>query len=215
MELMTLNEIADLYVDAVVVDDRNQLLFLSAWGYDTVLQEFLARLSVPSQENGLDRFTLQGDNCTRYVEIGEHHRLRKHTGRNTQNESIFNNIAHLMLYDVRAKSIDRANRQCLLFKKQVESEGEFFWRLWQGVREVCHVPLLEEWHFLVTQFRQNNWIQFFPGIGIDAYRINLSSDEVEQYISQLVKNGELSLLTLSKKPQALNNTADKANQILM
>lgn len=215
MELMTLNEIADLYVDAVVVDDRSQLLFLSAWGYDTVLQEFLARLSVPSQENGLDRFTLQGANCTRYVEIGDHHRLRKHTGRSTQNESIFNNIAHLMLYDVRAKSIDRANRQCLLFKKQQEPEGEFFWRLWQGVREVCHVPLLEEWHFLVTRFRQNNWIQFFPGIEIDAYRINLSSDEVENTISQLVKNGELSLLTLSKTPHALNSAADEAEKALM
>jgi len=204
MTLLTLPQMADLFVDAVIVDDRRQLLFLSAWGQDTVLQEFLARVSVPKDKEGLSCFTLQNESHSCYVEIGDQHRLRKHTGRQTKDSS-FNGLNHLWLYDVHAKYIDRANRRCLLLKQSQETEQDFFWRLWQTVREVCHVPLLNEWHFLVTRFLQSGWIKRFTGIGLEAFRIDLSSEEVENYISYLVQTGELSLLSISKEPEALTN----------
>ncbi|ERV59350.1 TPA: hypothetical protein L5S37_006455 [Pseudomonas aeruginosa] len=42
--LYQIEECPDLYVDAYVCDEQRNLVFLSAWGRDTVTQEFLARL---------------------------------------------------------------------------------------------------------------------------------------------------------------------------
>ncbi|MEN1599968.1 hypothetical protein AAIG97_34060, partial [Pseudomonas aeruginosa] len=49
-------ECPDLYVDACVCDEQRNLIFLSAWGRDTVTQEFLARLTLGREENGIDHF---------------------------------------------------------------------------------------------------------------------------------------------------------------
>jgi len=43
--LMQLDVIPDLYVDASLVDTCDKLLFLSLWGRDTAIQEFLAGIS--------------------------------------------------------------------------------------------------------------------------------------------------------------------------
>lgn len=42
--LYQIEECPDLYVDACVCDEQRNLVFLSAWGRDTVTQELLARL---------------------------------------------------------------------------------------------------------------------------------------------------------------------------
>jgi len=57
--LMQVDEAPELFADAILVDAADNLLFLSLWGRDTALQEFLARLSLPSHEGGLDSFFLR------------------------------------------------------------------------------------------------------------------------------------------------------------
>ncbi len=42
--LYQIEECPDLYVDACVCDEQRNLVFLSAWGRDTVTQELVARL---------------------------------------------------------------------------------------------------------------------------------------------------------------------------
>ncbi|MCT7340469.1 hypothetical protein N5K55_05430 [Pseudomonas aeruginosa] len=37
-------------------DEQHNLVFLSAWGLDTVTQKFLARLTLGREENGIDHF---------------------------------------------------------------------------------------------------------------------------------------------------------------
>ncbi|HEO1569655.1 TPA: hypothetical protein ACID58_006532, partial [Pseudomonas aeruginosa] len=54
--LYQIEECPDLYVDACVCDEQRNLVFLSAWGRDTVTQEFLARLTLGREENGIDHF---------------------------------------------------------------------------------------------------------------------------------------------------------------
>ncbi|WP_141202657.1 hypothetical protein [Pseudomonas aeruginosa] len=48
--LYQIEECPDLYVDACVCDEQRNLVFLSAWGRDTVTQEFLARLTLGREE---------------------------------------------------------------------------------------------------------------------------------------------------------------------
>lgn len=54
--LYQIEECPDLYVDACVCDEQRNLVFLSAWGRDTVTQGFLARLTLGREENGIDHF---------------------------------------------------------------------------------------------------------------------------------------------------------------
>lgn len=54
--LYQIEECPDLYVDACVCDEQRNLVFLSAWGRDTVTQEFLARLTLGREENGIEHF---------------------------------------------------------------------------------------------------------------------------------------------------------------
>lgn len=55
--LYQIEECPDLYVDACVCDEQRNLVFLSAWGRDTVTKEFLARLTLGREENGIDHST--------------------------------------------------------------------------------------------------------------------------------------------------------------
>ena len=59
--LYQVDECPDLYVDACASRRAAQLSVLSAWGRDTALQEFLARLTLGSAENGLDQFHIVSD----------------------------------------------------------------------------------------------------------------------------------------------------------
>jgi hypothetical protein len=192
MELLMLDEVADVFADAIVSDNDNQLLFLSLWGQDTSLQELLARLSLPNAEGGLRRLILRNETDRRLAVVSSIDQFDKHTGRAPAG-ALFQGLSHLWLYDRLAIEPDRANRRCLVLRRPEESEQAISQRLWQTVRDMCHVPLLEEWQEVMSHFQQRGWIRRFSGIGMDAYRIDLSSREVEQLISQLVKAGALSL----------------------
>ncbi|NOX75444.1 MAG: hypothetical protein GXP17_02260 [Gammaproteobacteria bacterium] len=56
--LMPLNVIPDLHIDASLVDAYGKLLFLSLWGRDTAVQEFLVGISLANEEGGINSFFL-------------------------------------------------------------------------------------------------------------------------------------------------------------
>jgi len=97
--LMQVDEAPELFADAVLVDPADNLLFLSLWGRDTALQAFLARLSLPHHEGGLDSFFLRPDTQAngrprrKRVQIGDTDRLDHYSGRMPMN--IFGDMARL------------------------------------------------------------------------------------------------------------------------
>ena len=74
--LMQIDVIPGLYVDASLVDAYDKLLFLSLWGRDTAIQEFLAGISLANEEGGINSFFLStgikadGDPLRKLVQIG-------------------------------------------------------------------------------------------------------------------------------------------------
>lgn len=50
--LCRIAELPDLMIDGCVCDERNTLVFASLWGRDTAIQEFVARLTLRSDEKG-------------------------------------------------------------------------------------------------------------------------------------------------------------------
>jgi hypothetical protein len=54
--LYRIDECPDLMADGVVGDENGNLVFISLWARDTAVQEFLARLTLGRDEQGLDQF---------------------------------------------------------------------------------------------------------------------------------------------------------------
>src|SRR3546814_16817862 len=54
--LYRIDECPDLMADGCVGDEQGNLVFLSIWARDTAVQEFLARLTLGTDEMGLDQF---------------------------------------------------------------------------------------------------------------------------------------------------------------
>jgi len=53
--LYRIDECPDVMADACVGDDQGNLIFLSIWARDTAVQQFLARLTLGRDEQGLDQ----------------------------------------------------------------------------------------------------------------------------------------------------------------
>jgi len=202
--LMEIDEAPDLFADALLVDPADNLLFLSLWGRDTSLQEFLARLSLPNHEGGLDNFSLQTDTQVKkrprrkLVQIGDTDRLDRYSGRMPTN--IFGDMAHMWLFNRLVTEPDLANRRTLALFRPNEVVTEtgrkvIQDRVWQLTKALCHLPLLDHWFDPIIQaFRNKEWIKDIEGFGVHASQIDLSqSEEIEVTITDLIRDGSLAL----------------------
>jgi len=200
--LMQLDAAPELFADAMLVDAYDNLLFLSLWGRDTALQEFLARVSLANHEGGLDRFFLNvgiktnGEPQRKLVQIGKADRLNHHTGRMPTN-NVFGNMAHLWLFDQLIAEPDLANRRTMALFKQGETAHAqtAHHRIWQLAKAICHLPLLDHWaDAVINIFYEREWIKDFAGIGVNGALIDLSlGEEIEEEITKLIKDGALTL----------------------
>ena len=190
-----LRDVPGLWLDALLADADGELLFLSAWGRDTVVQETLARLSLSEGEGGLTRLRVQGRG--RPIEIGNPDRLEKHTGR--VQTRLFGELTHLWVYQRLAVRPDRANRKALLLHRPLDAadtEGReaLRERLWALVRETCHLPLLAHWRERVLDaFEGQDWVRPLEGLGMDAILVDLGEPRIEDVIEHLAARGELAL----------------------
>lgn len=189
-ELLPIVELPGVFADALLRDERGGLLFCSLWGRDTAIQELLARLSVPVEEGGLRSLHVEAPQGTETVHFDRMPTTDKLSGR-LPPKNLFGNLVQLWLYDRLAVEPDRANRRALLLQRNVTHGDAALWNL---VRSVTHLPLLDHWNEVVLDvFRQNDWIRPLRGIQVDAVFVDLGSDAVEVEISRLVREGRLLL----------------------
>src|SRR5690606_17213806 len=148
-----IDECPDLMVDGCVAAEHGNLVFLSLWARDTAVQEFLARLTLGSTEQGLDRFHLITDQATSVpVSIGIAELLDERATR-TFRRTLFGSMVHLWLFDLRCVKPDKANASALtLLPRDKSGHTE---RLWALVRETCPLPLLDHWRDTVLALLQS------------------------------------------------------------
>lgn len=203
--LMQLDVIPDLYVDASLVDAYDKLLFLSLWGRDTAIQEFLAGISLANEEGGINSFFLStgtkssGDSQRKLVQIGEAKRLNHYTGRMPASNVFGGDMAHLWVFDRLVTDPDLANRRTIAISKvdsdAVGDKTATQNRIWQLTKAICHLPLLDHWAETIIQtFYEQEWIKDFNGIGVNGALIDLSlAEEVEEEVTRLIRDGALAL----------------------
>ncbi|AMB86037.1 hypothetical protein AWM79_12295 [Pseudomonas agarici] len=187
--LYQVDECPDLYVDACVCDEQRNLVFFSAWGRDTALQEFLARLTLGSAENGLNQFHIVVDGRSLPV-FPNIDLLEKRTTRHFRG-TLFGSLLHLWLFDRRCAQSDRTNHFAYALLEDGQAPQQ---RLWPLVTETCPLPLLQHWREPVLEvLNQHGMLQPLPkGQGsIRAWRLSLKLDVLEPALGDLIRQGQL------------------------
>ena len=192
--LYRIEECPDLLADACLADERCQLVFLSLWGRDTAVQEFLARLTLGSEEEGLDRCHLVAEGGERLpLFIGSTDRLEKRTTRALK-RTLFGTLIHLWLIDRGCISPDKANATALaVLPKDAAHRTE---RLWRLVTETCPLPLLDHWRDSVLEVLiSSKMLAPLPVTlgSLEGYRLHLDVEPLAQTLGALIREGRLGI----------------------
>ncbi len=188
--LYRIDECPDLMADACISDESGHLVFLSVWARDTAIQQFIARLTLGTKEDGLDQFhvlTEQGHALP--VFVGNVDSLEKRLTR-AYRRTLFGSLVHLWLYDRRCTSPDKANARALaLLPKDSPATIE---RLWRLVQDTCPLPLLDHWQSpVMSLLRQNEMLTRLPrSLGpLEAHRLSIDVPRISEQLGSLIRNG--------------------------
>ena len=202
--LYRIDECPDVMADACVGDDQGNLIFLSIWARDTAVQQFLARLTLGRDEQGLDQFhiiTDQGGSVP--VFIGNVDRLEKRVTR-AYRRTLFGSLTNVWLFDRRCVKPDKANASALALLPRDSTHR--LDRLWKLVRDTCPLPLLDPWREPVLELLQaKSMLTRLPfALGaLEGHRLAIDVPTLTQVLGGLIRSGALVADTpVSRMPSA-------------
>ena len=190
--LYRIDECPDLMADGCVGDENGNLVFLSIWARDTAVQEFLARLTLGRDEQGLDQFHVITDQGTSIpVFVGNVENLEKRITR-AYRRTLFGSLTNVWLFDRRAVKPDKANAGALALLSR-ESAHRLD-RLWLLVRDTCPLPLLDHWRDIVLELLQaRSMLTRLPfALGpLEGHRLAIDVPVLTQVLGGLIRSGAL------------------------
>ncbi|MDR0673003.1 MAG: hypothetical protein LBF93_04930 [Zoogloeaceae bacterium] len=202
--LYRIDECPDLMADACVADEDDSLVFLSLWARDTAVQEFLARLTLAREEQGLDRFhvvTAEGGSLP--VSVGNAGRLEKRLARAFR-RTLFGSLTHLWLFDARCLRPDKANASALLLLAREASYRRD--RLWALTRDTCPLPLLDPWRDPVLErlWSRRMLTELPLALGsLEGFRLALDVPALTRTLGELIRANALTAGTPTPEPLRL------------
>lgn len=190
--LYRIDECPDLMADGCVSDEHGNLIFLSVWARDTAVHQFLARLTLGRDEQGLEQFHLVTEQGTSIpVFVGNVEGLEKRTTRAFR-RTLFGSMIHLWLFDKRCVKPDKANASALAILPSAVSNCTE--RLWALVQETCPLPLLDHWRDTVLELLQSRaMLSRLPfALGpLEGYRLAIDVPALTTALGELIRNGSL------------------------
>lgn len=190
--LYRIDECPDLMADAFVGDEQGNLVFLSIWARDTAIQEFLARLTLGPDEQGLEQFhiiTEQGGSMP--VFVGNVENLEKRSTR-VFRRTLFGSMVNLWLFDRRCVKPDKANASALALLPR--NSLHRLDRLWSLVRDTCPLPLLEHWREATLELLQSReMLTRLPlALGpLEGHRLVVDVPALTKALGDLIRSGAL------------------------
>jgi hypothetical protein len=190
--LYQIDECPDLMADGFVGDEQGNLVFLSIWARDTAIQEFLARLTLGANEQGLDQFHLITEQSGSIpVFVGNVENLEKRSTR-VFRRTLFGSMVNLWLFDRRCVKPDKANASALaLLPRDCVHRLD---RLWSLVRDTCPLPLLEHWREATLELLQSrDMLTRLPiALGpLEGHRLALDVPALTKALGDLIRSGAL------------------------
>ena len=190
--LHRIDECPDVMADACVGDDQGNLIFLSIWARDTAVQQFLARLTLGRDEQGLDQFHVITDQDGSVpVFIGNVDRLEKRITR-AYRRTLFGSLSNVWLFDRRCVKPDKANASALALLPRDSTHR--LDRLWKLVRDTCPLPLLDPWREPVLELLQaKSMLTRLPfALGpLEGHRLAIDVPVLTQVLGGLIRSGAL------------------------
>ncbi len=192
--LYRIDECPDLMADAYVGDEHGNLVFLSLWARDTAVQEFLARLTLARDEQGLDQFHVVHEQGSAIpVFVGDVENLEKRTTR-AYRRTLFGSLTNLWLFDKRCVKPDKANASALaLLPRDSVHRMD---RLWRLVQDTCPLPLLDHWREPVLELLQSRQmlIALPRALGpLKGYRLFIDIPALRTALGHLIRQGTLDI----------------------
>lgn len=180
---MNIPEIHGVFADAILTDEADNLIFGSFWGRDTSIREFQGRLTLGSSEGGLSALNLVqpiDDGATKkvYVKIGNVDLIEQMTGR--VQTDILGEMVHCWLYRQEIIKPDLANHRAILVNSLEANPAH----LWDAIKVVCPIPLLDHWsEALLPVMIDNGMIKKMVGINQCGTQIAID----EELMASIVK----------------------------
>jgi hypothetical protein len=190
--LWRIDECPDLMVDGHVADRNGNLVFLSVWGRDTAIQQFLARLTLGRQEDGLDHFHLVTQDAQTLPTFVDDTRLKKHLTR-CYRQTLFGSLVNCWLFDQRSVQPDKVNATALALLPR--DSAHRIDRLWTLVRETCPLPLLDHWRDPVLELlTAHAMLEPLPSaLGpLEGYWLRMDVPFLTSALGELIRSGVLS-----------------------
>ena len=194
--LFRIIECSDLMADACVCDDVGNLVFLSVWARDTAIQQFLARLTLGGDQDGLDHFDLvceepgdESDPDT--VLVGNVGRLEKRATR-VFRRTLFGSMVNLWLFDRCCVKPDKSNSTALALLRR--EDGGRPDRLWTLVQDTCPLPLLDHWRDAVMDLLvERSMLTRLPtALGpLEGHRLAIDVPALTMALGDLIRAGTL------------------------
>jgi len=209
--LASILECPDLSVDACVVDKQtHDLIFLSVWGRDTAVQQLLARLSLDSSaaESLKSGIRLKMGSSTRPVFFHDTDKLEKRTSREYPG-TLFGSLLNLWLFHPQCTVPDSSAHSAYVLLQQPKT-GDVETvpsrlddlpeatraRLASALLNLAPFPILPEWaqRALREVQKQQMLIPQETLFGdVLCYRLHLDTNRLEQTISGLIRNDQLTI----------------------
>ncbi|AVS92450.1 hypothetical protein C8246_12375 [Paracidovorax avenae] len=190
--LYLMDECPDVMADACVADDQGGLVFLSIWARDTAVQQFLARLTLGRDEQGLQHFHLitpEGGSVPVFVDNVD--RLEKRMTR-AYRRTLFGALSNVWLFDRRCVKPDKANASAMALVPK--GNGCTLDHLWSLVRDTCPLPLLGHWREPVLDLLQGrDMLTRLPfSLGpLEGHRLAIDVPVLTQALGGLIRSGDL------------------------
>lgn len=199
-----IEEFSEIWADACLRNSDGRLMFLSYYGRDSSVMQFLAALELGRTERGLNRFHLVDGQGQRHpVDVDGTDRLGKHASR-LPRQSLFGPLSHNWIYDKSLQTPDRANRIAWVMHRpdagaqQATSELSVLDdKAWQVMADLSPVALLDHWRQPCLDWcREQRAVELlddpvYPALGqVMAMRVSLS-DYFVKFVSDGVRSGLL------------------------
>ena len=202
-----IEEFPEVWADACIRDAEGRFLFLSMYGRDGSLMQFMAAMQLGTKEGGVQRFHLVGAGGDRHqAEVGGADRLSKHSAR-LPKQNLFGPLSQMWIYDKSLQTPDRVNRIGWALHRQLPEAAadmqiagdQLRERAWQLIKNLSPVALQDHWREEILSWctekaaTQTMGSDLYPVLGqVHAMRVSLT-DHFLTFISDGVRAGRLRL----------------------
>ncbi len=182
---MQIQEVHGVFVDAVLTDEADNLIFISLWGRDTSIRELQARITLGDTDSGLTGLNIyrSGTGVKQYVDLFNAASLEQVAGR--INDSILGGLVHCFLYQKAVVYPDLANHRSILIHQESINETDHISTLWNTIKAICPIPLLDHWcDVLLPIMKESGMISSLSGINQCGTKIAIDEEQMAAIVKQ-------------------------------